>query len=499
MSIASLPGSNYWVRSGILTLLEKGSGLVFALGTVILLSRGLSKADFATWGLFLLITYFLEMGRTGLIQNGLVRYLASNRDKPLQYVSIATASTLLNLSFSLLSNVALWLGMHWLIETYQAPHLDDVLPVYFFTNFAMAFFYHFNFVQQANLEFRGIFWATFCFRGALFVWVALCWAMGWPMVLQQLALSMLVGALTGMFGSFLYARPFLLFWKNIPAHQRAEFPRTVWVWLCKLLSFGKYVLGTNLSTMFYKSVDKLTLGSMLGPAAFAVYDIAGRITQLIEAPSFSMAAVVFPQSAQRLDRDGPSGIKWLYERSVGAILAIILPFLMLVLLFAEPIILVMAGSQYLESANILRLTAFFGLFMPFAVQFGTILDSTGRPATNFAYTLFTALLNLGLSYLFVSRFGLIGAALATLTGLAVSFVGMQRLLRRDFGIQWWRAFSHIPGFYRLAWNLVKQKSKRSADKKGEDASSSNRNVPAPQEDLLKGEDVSSKTALSRIS
>jgi len=435
--------NNYWVRSGLLTLLEKGSGLIFSLGTLVLLARSLTKEAFATWGLFLLATYFLEMGRSGLIMNGLVRYLTTHRNDRTASIAISSASLTLNLAFSIGSNLLLWGGMGWLARTYQAPQLTEVLPVYFMTNFVMAFFYHFNYVQQANFEFRGVFWSTFFFRGILLVWVTMCWFRGWTVELPHLAMSMLTGAVLGTAGSWLYARRFLTY------QFRFDFQ-----WIKKLTAFGKYVLGTNLSTMFYKNFDKLALGQLLGPAAFALYDVAGKVTQMVEAPSFSIATVVFPQSADRMAREGTVGIKRLYERSVGAILAIILPFLVFILVFAEPVVRLLAGEQYIESANILRITAFLGLFLPFAVQFGTILDSTGRPATNFRYTFFTAVLNLVLSYGFVWKFGLYGAPFATLTGYAVSFVLMQRLLRRDYNIQWWAAFRYLPEVYRMGWKII---------------------------------------------
>ncbi|MFN4256742.1 MAG: flippase [Saprospiraceae bacterium] len=438
--------NNYWVRSGLLTLLEKGSGLVFALGTAVMLLRGLTKADFAAWGVFLIFTYFLEMGRSGLIQNGLVRFLSTQKDNSAVYARITTASLALNFLFSIVSNFLLWLGLDWICQHYQVPQLVAVLPVYFITNFVMAVFYHCNFVQQANFEFRGIFWSTFFFRGSLFAWVLFCWLTGAEIQLPHLAWAMLAGAFLGTMASWFFARPFLNHAKTIDFQ-----------WVGRLVGFGKYVLGTNLSTMFYKNIDKLTLGSLLGPAAFAVYDAAGKITQLVEVPSFSIAAVVFPQSAARMETEGKAGVKSLYERSVAAILALILPFVVLVLLFAEPIVWLFAGEQYMDSAGVLRLTAFFGLFMPFAVQFGTILDSTGRPATNFLYTFFTAFLNLGLSYLFIQKFGLFGAAFATLAGYSVSFVLMQRLLHKDFGINALNVFRHIPDFYITGFNLVRKK------------------------------------------
>ncbi|MEO6760421.1 MAG: oligosaccharide flippase family protein, partial [Saprospiraceae bacterium] len=427
------PGNRYWLRSGLLTLLEKGAGLVFSLGTSVLLYRLISQQRLGTWEIFLIVTYFLEMGRLGLVQNGLVRFLSVNRQHSSQYPAIVTSSLIINLGFSLVSNVVLWLLIGWLSRSYQAPELGIVLPVYFVTNFVMAWLYHCNFVQQANLEFRGIFWSTFCFRGALFGWVLFCKISGIPIELWQLATAMLVGASIGALFTWRFAAPFL-----------RHTARVDWEWIKKLLAFGKFVFGTNLSTIFYKNVDKLILGKLLDPAAIAIYGVAGRITQMVETPSFSIAAVVFPQSAGRLERDGLAGVKWLYERSVGAILAIVLPFVVLVLLFAEPMVWVFAGDKYQQSVNLLRLTAFFGLFLPFAVQFGTILDSTGRPAVNFAYTLFTAVINLVLSYLFVLEFGLFGAAFATLTGYTISFFAMQRLLRRDFDIRWWAAFAYVP-------------------------------------------------------
>ena len=438
--------SPHWLRSGFFSLLEKGVALVFNLGVTVLLLRLLTKEDFAALGVFIILTYFVEMGRSGLIQNGLVRNLALHRDDRDVYAAISTAALALNFCFSLVSNLLLWLGAGWLAQQYQVPQMAALLPVYFITNLVMAPYSHCYYVQQANSEFRGVFWGAVFFRGLPFFWVLFCWLTGQKVELAALAFSMLAGALAGGVALWVFARPFLL------PSSAIDFQ-----WVKKLFTFGKYVLGTNLSTMFYKNIDKLTLGHLLGPAAFAVYDAAGKVTQMVETPSFSVAAVVFPHSAERMARDGAAGVKMLYERSVAAILAIILPPLVLVVLFAKPIIWLFAGEQYMASADVLRLTAFFGLFLPFAVQFGTVLDSTGRPATNFIFTLFTAFLNLGLSYWLVSEFGLFGAAFATLLGYALSFIFMQIYLFKNFKINALNAFGQVPAVYGIGWKILRQK------------------------------------------
>ncbi len=96
----------------------------------------------------------------------------------------------------------------------------------------------------------------------------------------------------------------------------------------------------------------------------------------------------------------------------------------------------------------LRITAFFGLFLPFAVQGGTALDASGRPAVNFLFTLATAILNIGLNYLFIPVYGLKGAAFATLSGYFLSFLAMQWYLYHHYRIVAFRAIGYMPVFYR---------------------------------------------------
>jgi O-antigen/teichoic acid export membrane protein len=387
--------------------------------------------------------------------NGLIRYLTIHRDDPRTYSIISTASFVLNAAFTLLICLVIWGLEAWVGRSYQLPQLTGMLEVYLVTAVLMTFLIHFNFVQQANLEFRGIFWSSLFLRFPALCWAVMCLFTGQKIDLIGLVYWMLIGTGIGAVVSWLFARPYLRHAYSIDFE-----------WIKKLFAFGKFGFGTNLSTMFYKNLDKLVLGQILWPMAFALYDVAGKVTTMVEAPSFSIAQVVFPQSTARMETEGKAGVKWLYERSVAAILAIILPLLLACLLFAEPIVLLLASKQYAESANLLRLTAFFGLFMPFAVQFGTVLDSTGRPGLNFIYTFFTAVLNLVLSYFLVKNIGLFGAAIATLIGYTISFFLMQQVLKREYGIRWQQVFRHLPDMYRMGWELIQEKIfKNRPDKK----------------------------------
>lgn len=67
-------------------------------------------------------------------------------------------------------------------------------------------------------------------------------------------------------------------------------------WMKTLFRFGKFVLGTNLATMAYKSVDKMLLGILLNPVAVASYELAIRISNLGKiSPYFFNGDYPFPR------------------------------------------------------------------------------------------------------------------------------------------------------------------------------------------------------------
>ena len=217
------------LRSGFYTLLEKGSGLVFSLVTAMLLLRGLSKEDFAAWGLFLVITYFLEMGRSGLLQNGLMTFIARHpEDAP----AIISTELVLNIAFSIVSIFIMVLGAHWLVAAFHLPQFAALLPAYYASNLAMILLYHSNFVQQAYIEFRGIFWGTFFMRGTLFGWVVFCKMTQKTLEIEHLGWIFFLGICLGTIASLYFSKKFL--------KHRWVFDQ---IWLTRFFSLWKICTG----------------------------------------------------------------------------------------------------------------------------------------------------------------------------------------------------------------------------------------------------------------
>lgn len=407
------------------------------------------------WVLFMTVAAMFEVGISGLIQNGLVRYLskATGRD----YGKIILSSLILHLVVTLVAAAAI-LGFSELLaklmtakeflNTRFETDLSNLFQLFAVLLFALVPFSFFNFLQQANLNFRGIFWSNFVRKGLFFFAVFIFTLAGYVPELRYLLMIQIAAVLLAGVTGFLFASRYI---------RISEF-KLDWAWVKRLFDYGIFTFGTNLSAMLYKSIDKFMLGRYIDTVAVALYDAAIKITNLVDVPTFSVASVVFPQSAIQAGED-PNAVKSLYEKSVGVTLSIILPFVAVVALIPDIVLWVVAGEKYVEAAPILRLTVLYGLFLPFSIQFGTILDSIGKPKINFVFTVIGMVLNISLNYLFIVTFdmGIYGAAYGTLLTYSLTFFMFQAVLYRMFKVNALNAFTHIPGFYRQGWEMVKKR------------------------------------------
>lgn len=437
---------NYWLRSAFYTVGQRGSMMIFGLGGFMILIRLLSKEDFGVYALFISIITILEVLRNGFLRNGLIRSLSQVSDSD-HKDRIKGASLGLNYIFSAFQIIFFALASQWLERVWNAPGLAKMLYIQIIASLIMPLFWHYEYVGQANLSFRGLFWSHFVRRGGFAIYLAYMWFFDGQIDLLQvswmLTLFTFLGALAG--GWFTLAfHPLRVKWDKIEALE--------------LANYGKYTFGTNVSAQSLKNVDQWFLGSMIGTGAVASYNPAIRISGLVEVPTLSMASMLFPALAKRIRKEGMEVAGTLYMKSVGAILAITLPAALVVLIFPEWIILFLAGSEYLDTVDLLRVTILYTLFIPFARQFGVVLDAIGLQKVNFYFVLISALLNVGFNWLFITLYGVIGAAYGTLATYFIGFVYNQIYLNRKLNTHPKQILSHTVKAYGLIFNRLRKKA-----------------------------------------
>jgi lipopolysaccharide exporter len=428
------PNRRYWLQSGFLSLMINFQNLLFGFGSFFYLVRLLDTTHFGIWSLFVATTTIFDSARSGMIQNALIKYLSEHDKK--DHPTILTASFYLSGAL-----MALCIIVNFSIAGYLAHIWHDQSLISMFYAFNVVYLlqgllYQFQWIEQANFSFKGVLLTSVIRQGGFFLYIVLLEYLHWPFTMLSLIWAQAGCAFVAMLVQYLFISKDLTLSKTLD--------RT---WFKKLFNYGKFVFGTNISGILTGTINQMMLGALINANAAGAFNVAVRITTLTEVPTNALGTIVFPQSARRFATDGRGAIKYLYEKSVGTILAILIPSLGFLFLFPEFVVHTAAGNRYEQTIPIIRITVLYCLLTPFSRLFGTILDSTGKPRINFFIILLFTTTELALTWFFIIAFGMIGAAYATLVACVIFFIIMQLILANQLKINFLNTFLYAVQFY----------------------------------------------------
>ncbi|MBV6429693.1 MAG: hypothetical protein KIPDCIKN_04268 [Haliscomenobacter sp.] len=432
----------YWLKAGSYAMLGHGAQLGFAFLNFLLLVRIWPERDLGVWTLYTALTAFAEMARMGLTQNGTI---SLSKKHPGETPLILSAGIALNLTAGLtlgllLAAAAPILGILW-----SAPELLSLAWQYLPFALLYGTARYFDNAHILRDDFKGVFWSKFAF-GAFFSG-ALWWQKD-GLTLQEAAMWQNAAATLSLAVFLLYRPQYLRF----GALQRQ--------WIGRLFQFGKYAMGTNLFSMLYNKLDVMLLGALLNPAAVAMYNVASRVINYIELPLTGLSQMLYPKVAEAFNSQGNIAVARLYERTLAVLLAAMIPFTGMVMLFAKSILHALAGPQYVSSAPLLQILLLAVFPKIWGRLFGITLDAIGNPRLNF-FVLAGSMVSNGLfSLALVPWWGNMGAAFAVLFSVIVNVTVGQRLLSNIIPIRqanifnaWGAALSRLPMGH--LWQKVK--------------------------------------------
>ncbi len=425
-----------WIASGFFGAMQKLLVPVSSvLVTMILAHKALTKEEMGVWALFMSITAVVELIRQGLVKTSLIKFI--NHSKPEDHGHVLGAAFFLNAFITLLTAVIMLVFTPYIASLLKAPQLESMLYLLQIGMVLMIPFSHFEWLMYGKTQFKGLFW-TYLFRqGSSLLLVFLVFIFNDKVSLNVLVLIYNFGLLAGAIVSYTYVRQYLA--KSFVFSKQ---------WILQLLHFGKYVFGSGLSTLVFRTADQMMLSPILGTTLYnASQNIAIRIINLADIPSQTLGDILFPKSARRESSSNPEMIKYLYEKTVGASLCFILPMIAFVLLFPKLIIIILAGRQYFDAIPYLRLVTITGIFLAFLKQFGVIIDSTGRPYLNFLIITILAIIHVAFCYFFIRYFHFLGAAYALLCSHLTGFIITQYILHRLYKINFLNCFKQAFLFY----------------------------------------------------
>lgn len=442
----------YWIKSGVFSLLQRFTIVLFGFIGFFILIRIFTKEEYGIWMLYMSFTSLTEVLRQGFIKNPLIKYI--NANEGLDRTKIVNASFFLNVILTTITVLFILAFSGILSSVWNAPGLDVILKLYVFTAIALTFFSHFEYILEANFDFKGVFIAYFVRQGLFLLYILFYAFSDAELSLINLAIAHIITTVISTLICYIYSR------KKIVLSFLLDKE-----WMKKLFSFGKYTFGTNLSSMIMGNVDQWMLASLISPVSVAIYNPAIRITHLVDVPTMSVASIVFPKVASRIEKEGEKAAKYLFEKSVGLIMAIMVPALIFILLFADMVIFLVAGDKYAESVPILQVTILYSLFIPFGRQFGIIMDSMGLPKISFYFIIIKVIINIICNYIFIAQYGVIGAAWGTLASLSVGFILNMLFLKHRLDVKLLNIFHHMMLFYKDGFSFFVGYYKKLVDEK----------------------------------
>lgn len=439
--------NNYWVKSGFFTISQRLSVPLFGVGSFLLIIRTLSEDEMGAWALFLNVITALEVARNGLIKGAFVKFFNSEDIK--EHEAIKSSSLLINTIYTVSTTALLLIFAPWLSDVLNTPILTEMFYLYSISALLMIPFSHFEYVQQSNMDFQGVFYSYLTKQGLFFliIFSAIIF-FNVNIRPNHLVLIQTAGIFIGTLISLKFTKKYL--------NNSFKVSK---IWVKKQWSFGKYGFYTNVSNSGLTTTDHLLIGGIVSTASVAIYNAAARITNIFIIPSVAIADILYPKSVSAQAKEGNEAVKLLYEKAVGATLVPMIPVMLAIWIFPELIINILAGPKYLDAVNVLRISISGIILLPFLKQFGTIMNTLEKPHYNFYFVFLLSIVNLVSNFFLIKALGIIGAAYATLLSYFLGFIGSQIILKKMINTSISGIVLFTIQFYKKLFNLVLKRTR----------------------------------------
>ena len=187
----------------------------------------------------------------------------------------------------------------------------------------------------------------------------------------------------------------------------------------ELLSQGWIIYLGSIFAVIYMKIDQVMLKWMIGAEEVGVYAVAA---QLSEAWYFLPTAIVasfFPKLIKLHEAD-PARFNQRFQQLFDVLFILAIVVAILVSLVAGPLIALLFGAEYQNSASILTIHIWAGVFIFMRAAFSRWILIEGALMFSLITQGLGALANIGLNMLLIPRYGGEGAAMATLISYAIA-------------------------------------------------------------------------------
>jgi O-antigen/teichoic acid export membrane protein len=371
------------------------STLVVAFFVSSYMARQLGPADYGTLSYVLsfigIFSIFANLG----IDNVLYRELAMHPEKEDE---IMGSGFVLKMIGSLLSITLILFTLIFLKNGFRVNLFIIIASLSFFLQSFNVILYHF----QAKAESKKI------AVSALFVVTVLA-LIKIALLLLKFGLVYFVWLI--VVEQVLYAYIFVVLYrregKSVRAWKlRPELMKSLWRESMPLLFSSAFVL-------VYNRIDQLMIKQMIDIATVGLYDVAVKISEFwYFLPNIFLTALL--PAIVNAKKTDPGSYKRRLRLIFSGTLLVSLVMAVFIYLVSHQVILSLFGEAYLPAVSVVKVYVWAGIGMTIGTVVNQYLVIESATTTSFFANFFGMLLNIILNILFIPKYGMIGAAYATL-------------------------------------------------------------------------------------
>ena len=199
------------------------------------------------------------------------------------------------------------------------------------------------------------------------------------------------------------------------------------------------ILKVSIPLMFAQSVqfimawtDKLMLGNMMGSEEVGIYFTAFKLSMFASIALMAINSIASPKFAELYGKKDFDGLKKVAHQSSKMIFLATLPLVLVFFVFPE-FLLGLFGEEFKVGVKAFVFLSFGKLISSLSGSVGNLLQMTGKQVIFMNALFFGAIVNVLLNFFLIPKFGINGAALASMISLSMWNIIMVYFVKREFG------------------------------------------------------------------
>ncbi len=201
-----------------------------------------------------------------------------------------------------------------------------------------------------------------------------------------------------------------------------------------ITAYAWRVAAVDASGVVRRSMDRVIVGAVVGPAAVTLVEIATQVQNAANAILSAASYAVISSSAWLRGRGDNDTLRELLERGTRYSLLVTWPAAVMSAVLAAPLVALWVGARYHEAAGLVIVALIPLAAAPLQVG-SNMLRGTGRVSRILWPAVASTAVNLVASIVLVQRYGIVGVFLGTIVGTAVLVPSLGRAVLDEYDLR----------------------------------------------------------------